>query len=66
MSVLGVRRISRGGAKTDDEDLSVLAGVEIPKNLPAKVYESTDKDQMLVLKKKLECLGFRAEIIGSF
>jgi len=47
-------------------EASVLAGIEIPKNLPAKVYESTDKDQMLLLKKKLECLGFRVEVISSF
>lgn len=45
--------------------LSVLMGVPITA-IPCKIYESTDKDQMIVMKKKLECLGCRAEVISSF
>ena len=46
-------------------DLSVLMGVPIPA-IPCKIYESTDRDQMVIMKKKLECLGARAEVISSF
>lgn len=46
-------------------DLSVLMGVPIPA-VPCKIYESTDRDQMVIMKKKLECLGARAEVISSF
>lgn len=54
-----------GGETYDVEEASVLAGRKIT-SFPAKVYESTDKDQMLLLKKKLECLGARVELISTF
>jgi DNA-directed RNA polymerase sigma subunit (sigma70/sigma32) len=57
--------ILAAGGKYGCEDLSVLMGVEIPA-IPCKIYESTDRDQMLVMKAKLEALGARAEVISSF
>ena len=57
--------ILSGGGQHTKESLSVLMGVPIPA-IPCKIYESTDKDQMIVMKKKLECLGCRAEVISSF
>ena len=57
--------ILSGGGQHTKESLSVLMGVPIPA-IPCKIYESTDKDQMIVMKKKLECLGARAEVISSF
>jgi RNA polymerase sigma factor (sigma-70 family) len=57
--------ILSGGGQHTKESLSVLMGVPIPA-IPCKIYESTDKDQMVVMKKKLECLGARAEVISSF
>lgn len=35
-------------------------------DLPCKVYESTDRDQMLILRERLVSLGFRVEVISSF
>ena len=46
---------------------SVLLDLGIQEeNIPYKVYESEDKDQMILLSKRLEEAGFWTEIISSF
>lgn len=64
-SVILISAPSSGGRLHDKEASSVL-GKPLPKNLPAKVYESTDKDQMLLLCKRFIDLGCRAEVLSSF
>jgi len=48
------------------EGVSSVLGKLIPKNLPAKVFDSVDKDQMLLLCRRFIALGCRAEVISSF
>ena len=65
IEVFSVLVLDLGGGALTKEEASVLMGVEIPA-IPCKIYESTDRDQMLVMKVKLEALGARAEVISSF
>jgi len=49
------------------EELSVLAKRPIKaKDIPCVLYESEDKDQMILLRERLIGLGCRAEVISSF
>ena len=49
------------------QEASVLVRKPVKEgDLPCKVYESTDRDQMLILRERLVSLGFRVEVISSF
>jgi hypothetical protein len=39
--------------------------VKIP-SLPRRIYSSTDKDQIVLLDRRLRSLGCRVEILSSF
>lgn len=65
IEIFSVILISAAGHLSNSE-LSVLVGLPIPKTLPAKVYESKDKDQMILLCERFISLGCRAELLSSF
>lgn len=64
-SVILISAPTSRGADNMNFGPSVL-GIDIPEVLPAKVYESTDKDQMLLLCQRFIDLGCRAEVLSSF